>query len=450
MSTSLFRVALAAGIVLTTPTAMAQSSGPSVASLRSDLASFRSEFLGRDNSYTAAQRAVAVARVERLESRLERVTPAFFELELARIVALADNGHTNSPGARRSPRYNRVPLRLVPFGTDFHVLRAGTAHADLLGARLAAIDGRPVADVRSVAHALWGGTPAFRDRQVPFFLESPEQMHALGVTRAGDGATYRFVLPGGRTVERRIAADPPDPARERQGAERWLSPEPLASDGGTWRHLLATTQVPWSLREVNLPFRWRVVPELDAVVVQLRTNRDAPGRPIRAFLDSVTAGIRRANPRHVILDMRANGGGDLNTTRDFMQALPVLVPGRLFALTSPWTFSAAISSIGYLKQAAGPRLTIVGEMVGDRLEFWAEGGPVYLQATGAAMTIATERHDYRTGCTPYRDCHGSVVRHPISVSSLAPGIEAPLTIDAYVAGRDPGMEAIAAALRAAR
>jgi hypothetical protein len=33
--------------------------------------------------------------------------------------------------------------------------------------------------------------------------------------------------------------------------------------------------------------------------------------------------------------------------------LPTLVKGRIFVLTSPWTFSAAISTLGYLKQAAG-------------------------------------------------------------------------------------------------
>ena len=45
------------------------------------------------------------------------------------------------------------------------------------------------------------------------------------------------------------------------------------------------------------------------------------------------------------------------------------------------------------------------------------------------------------------NCHGSVVRHPIEVESLAPDIEAPWTIEAYRAGRDPAMDAIAAALR---
>jgi hypothetical protein len=42
------------------------------------------------------------------------------------------------------------------------------------------------------------------------------------------------------------------------------------------------------------------------------------------------------------------------------------------------------------------------------------------------------------------------VRNPISVPSLAPDIAAPLTVDAIIAGRDPGMEAIATALGRSR
>src|SRR6185503_12822956 len=112
---------------------------------------------------------------------------------------------------------------------------------------------------------------------------------------------------------------------------------------------------------------------------------------------------------NLVLDMRLNGGGDLNNTRDFAETLPALVPGRVFVLTSPWTFSAAISTVGYLKQKAPSRVTIVGETVGDRLVFFAEG-------------------------------------RPIAVPTLDPEIVAPWTIETYRNGRDPGMEAIATAL----
>lgn len=433
-----------AGVVTCASVATAQAPDPSA--LRGDLATFRRSFFTVDQSYSTTARAEAELRLTALERRVGTLSVAAFELELARIVALADNGHTNSPAARRSRRYARVPVRFVPLGAEFYILRADTANRDLLGARLLAVEGKPIAEVRTVAHTLWGGAPAFRDRHVPFFLESPDQMRELGVAASGASATYRLALRDGRTVERRLIADPPNDTRERYGAGRWLYPDPIDTDRGDWVSLGTVGRMPWSLTEPDEFFRWRAAPEVDGMVVELRMNRDA-NRPIRAFLAEVTAEIRRTKPRNLVLDLRANGGGDLNTTRDFVQALPGLVPGRLFVLTSPWTFSAAISTTGYLKQAAPDRVTIVGELVGDRQEFWAEGGLVTLPSTGAAMTVATERHDYRTGCKPFRDCHGSVVRHPIAVETFAPTIAAPMTLEAYVAGRDPAMEAVTAAVK---
>jgi hypothetical protein len=131
-----------------------------------------------------------------------------------------------------------------------------------------------------------------------------------------------------------------------------------------------------------------------------------------------------------------------------MQSLPELVPGRIFVLTSPWTFSAAISSVGYLEQSAPERVTIVGEGVGDRLRMWSEGEVVDLPNSHAGILYANERHDYLTGCKGYRDCHGNVARHPIAVPDLDPDVAAPWTLEAYRAGRDPAMEAVAEALRA--
>jgi len=142
-----------------------------------------------------------------------------------------------------------------------------------------------------------------------------------------------------------------------------------------------------------------------------------------------------------------NGGGDLNATRAWARRLPELVPGRAFVLTSPWTFSAAITTIGYMRQAAPTRVVIVGEQVGDRLDFYAEGGLVDLPGSNAIIQLAVQRHDYRTGCREIFNCYASVARHPIAVDSLAPDIAAPWTLESYMAGRDPAMEAVAAALR---
>ena len=80
------------------------------AQMREDIAAFRTGFMARDNSFTAQARAQAESRLGTLDAAVDRLTPAAFELELSRIVALADNGHTNLIGVIRAQHYNRVPI----------------------------------------------------------------------------------------------------------------------------------------------------------------------------------------------------------------------------------------------------------------------------------------------------------------------------------------------------
>jgi hypothetical protein len=418
----------------------------SVTALGEDLAQFRREFMAVDKSYSTANRALAERRLSALESRLAAITPAQFELEIARIVALADNGHTNAAPLRRAQRYNRVPVRMFAFGSDFHVLRARGPHSDLLGGRLVSIDGHPIATLRDAARALMGGTPEFRDRPAPLFFESPTLLNAANLARDAADATYMFDVDG-RRVERRLAGEAPDPAWPSNSVMAAFFPDPGVREPDGWRGLLPPASAPWSLQDPSQRLRWREAAEIGALVVEFRQNVSSPGHDIAEFTQTVERELRARKPAHLVLDMRLNGGGDLNTTRAFMRSLPGLVTGRIFVLTSPSTFSAAISSVGYLKQAAPARVTIVGETVGDRMEFWAEGRPITLTHTGIVISRATERHDYANGCKGFRDCHGSVLRDPIAVPTLVPDIAAPWTIEAYRAGRDPGMEAVARALK---
>ncbi|MGD9979454.1 MAG: hypothetical protein AB7H66_00350 [Hyphomonadaceae bacterium] len=457
---STFRTAAAALAILTLAVAPAaaqhgeqsqaasQGDPTSAEARQADIAVFREQFMARDRSYSDSARAEAETRLAALEGNLANVSQAYFELELARIVALADNGHTGYFAGPRSRRFNRImAVRFAPFGEDFYVLRANPAQADLLGARLVAIDGRPIADVRAVARTLTGGTAGWRDRTAAYFFESPEQMQALDVIQRADRATYRFQLANGRIVTRRFTPEPANPDRVRANPDRFFYPAPVENEGDAWRALLTPEQAPWSLQDPDTPFRMRDAPEIDAYVIEMRQNHSDENMDIAEFMLDALENARTSGRRNIVLDMRMNGGGDLNNTRAWVRRLPRVVPGRVFVLTSPWTFSAAISTVGYLEQSAPDRVVIVGEEVGDRLDFYAEGGPFTLPHAGGAISIATERHDYRTGCRGLDNCHGSVVRHPIAVESLTPDIAAPWTMEAYRAGRDPAMEAVGAALR---
>ena len=407
-----------------------------------DLAVFERDFLGVDNSYPAAARAEAARRIAALKDRAGSMTDAQFVLALARIAALADNGHTLLLHGNAPPR---VGIRLAPFGEDFFVLRATTAQAALLGGRLVAIDDVPIARLLGEARKLRGGTDAWRDRAAPLFLESTALLHAAGLIGSPEAAAYRVQLPDGSTREATLTRLA-EPASDDFSQIAALDPAPTSG----WTSLLAADRAPWSLQAFTTPYRRRDAPELDAIVIQLRTSRDADGQSIAKFLEESDAARRRANRRHVILDMRFNGGGNLQLTRDFMSSLPSRLPadGQIIVLTSPWTFSAGIASVGYLKQAGGDHVTLIGEAPGGRMRFWAEGRPATLPNSKALVFVATERHDYLTGCKPFSDCHRPVSRYPIAVRSLAPDVEVPWTIESFEAGSDPAMEVAARALLA--
>jgi hypothetical protein len=335
---------------------------------------------------------------------------------------------------------------MVPFGDEFRVLRTANTTADLLGARLTAIDAHSVSQLVDSARTLAGGTARRRDLTASILFESPEQLHAMGLTANAASATYSFIAANGQKIDRQLTGERADADTPRVQAQRLFLPALLPDEEGKWRTALDVTKAPWSLAEPDARFRWRAAPELDALVIELRQVVSSPGYSITEFLSEMTTKLQARRPKNLVIDMRLNGGGNLQTARDFMKTLPILVPGRIFVLTSPWTFSAAISSVGYLEQMAPDRVTIVGEEVGDRLEFWAEGTGATLPHSGMVMQYATQRHDYRNGCRAFTDCHGAVVQYPIAVPSLAPDIQAPWTFEAYRAGRDPAIEAVSKAL----
>jgi hypothetical protein len=396
-----------------------------------DVAAVR-DYVGKNRAYTPASRAEALRSVALLPGLIS--DPARFELEAAHIAALADNGHSSLLPPQWPGRYPRSPVHFGLFADGLYVIAAPPAQASLLRRRVIAINGRPWRDIHRAYSRYQGGEQSFRDQFVTLFMETPALLAAAGLGR--DRANLAVTLEDERGRRRTVAIA----ARltPLEGDAAFLG-YPMLLDAAT---MLAGPR-PLYLRDPDSPFRLVFPRESDTAYIQLKAIR---GQRIGDWLAATLAELRARPPRNIIVDLRFNLGGDLNLARDFMQALPALAyRGRVYAITSGRTFSAAISSLGYLKQAAGDRLTIVGEPIGDRLEFWAEGDILRLPGLGAFMLYADERHNYATGC-PEADCHGSIRDHPIRVRSLQPDLPAPMRFSDFLAGRDPAMEAITLAI----
>jgi len=387
-------------------------------------------YVERNKAYSPAERTAALRRVELLPGLA--ATPARFELEVAHIAALADNGHSVLLPPQWPSRYRRSPVHLGLFADGLYVVSAPADRGQLVGRRVLRINGHDWREIRAAYARYQGGLPSFRDQFVPLFMEIPALLAAAGFGSDPDRLSLTLAARAGRP-ETAIVQAALTPYRD----EAAFSGESPLIDGA---RLLPPASVPLYLQDPEPLFRLAFPAELDGAYVQLKAIR---GLGIQQFFEQTLVELRRRRPHNIVVDLRFNMGGDLNIARDFMQALPGIARDRVYAITSGRTFSAAISSLGYLKQAAGDRLTIVGEPIGDRLEFWAEGDIMQLPGLGALVLYASERHNYMTGC-PEPDCHSAIREHPIRVRSLQPDLPVALTWADFSAGRDPAMAAILA------
>jgi hypothetical protein len=413
-----------------------------------------------DRSFSDGTRERFDLRIEGLLAEVAAAGPAGmdrarFETVITCAVALAGNGHTYVRGAAMGRSLNTLPLRLVWFDDGLYVVSAREALADLLGARVAALGGRTPEDLAGALRPCIGGNDVRARLLSVSLLSSPAALHALGLLPAADAATLAFDLPDGRRVERRIEADP-RPAIRAKGEVRWpasdLLPSALPADDGPWRHVLSGADaLPLYLQHGDRAY-WDATPEPDTLFVELRQNRDAPGAgsddSLEAFLDRVLADAAERKPKTVIVDLRANTGGDYMLTAAFSRRLPgVLAPdARIHVLTGPDTFSAAISTLARLKHFGGGRVEIVGRPVGDFTDFWGEGGWLTLPNSGLAIRYATAFHDWGRGCGPAQigSCFWLNYLYGVAGGDLSPTVKVPFTFADYRAGRDPDLEAVAA------
>lgn len=405
-------------------------------------AAYLARFPEFDRAYTRATRAQAERQLAQLQAEAGTLSHEQFVLRVAEIAALADNGHTSIGENAFKKNTPRLPLRTYQFADGLHIVWAAPALSDLLGARIDAIDGRSIAAIHVATRRYAGGTDAHRQRMLTAMLESPALLQAAGLAASRDSLTLRGVLANGASFERTIQAEERDRSAWVSSSQRLLFPvwegAPMASlitDGDA---------LPVYLRHRSNLFSLEALPE-GGLYVGLAHNADTDDLPIATFLDRVLTRVRDGRSTFVVIDLRMNGGGDLTTTYAFARDLPQAANGApIYVLTSPWTFSAAITTTAALKTAGGDQVIIVGEPVGDRLDLWAEGGTFNLPNAFLQVHYASGRHVYNGPCRDRATCFWLNDRYPVRVRSLEPDIAAPLTFAAYRALRDPAVDAVLA------
>jgi hypothetical protein len=347
---------------------------------RSDLRLLARELPERHKS---AFHRVTREQFEAAVAELDRSLPSLSGIEvvlgLSRLVAMIGDGHTGLGWGGLSPR---LPIRLHWFGDELRVTHAAASARRALGARVVAIGGVPVRKLyeRARAYIAQGESESFVLEQSASRLTYPALLRALGAAPDAARADLALEADGGRRFSLALRGTGPD--------------EPA-----TW--LDARARVPLAERRPGEEVWFTYLRPQQTVYLNFS---DYPRRPaFAAFARAFFAFLDAHDVRRVVMDLRANGGGDLTRGRDFIvsnfKKREARFPrGTLFVLVGRVTFSAGMSNAADLRNEL--KAVLVGEPTGGRPNAYTENRAFTLPKSGLTVGYSTQYYQLAPADTP--------------------------------------------------
>ena len=352
------------------------------------------------NLYHAVTRERFRAEATALARKASGLTRDELVVGLMRLTALPGerDGHTGIFAF--DPSHTRplhvFPLRFYDFADGLHVVGA-IGYPELVGRKLATIDGTPVARVVELVLPLIPRDNASGRRLLlPEYLATAEVLRGLGIVE-GDTATYSFTDGSSVTLE------PGDVAG-------------LVSTLGSALTAPTPARPPLWLQRLDEPHRLLTIDRGRAVYLAYRevSYTGLEQQLIRLAL--------RPKVRRVILDVRLNHGGDNTTYGSLLAILQRSAIGRkTVVLIGRGTFSAAGNLVGEIKTST--RARFVGEPSGGAPNQWGDSSPIALPHAG--LTAYSARY------------YVEVAPKLGTRSTLEPDIRLEPTAAHFFAGRDP-------------
>ena len=376
--------------------------------------------------YAVVGEANFTRAVEELKRDVPKLKDHEVLLRLKKIVASVGDGHT-SMSVRRpdEPTAPSLPVGFYHFTDGMYVRSADPDHKDLLGARVlkfGAMDARDAFE-RAKPYCSVDNEMGYLDG-VPRLLGSPLILEAIGAAPDASGAELTLRLRDGaeRVVKLR--------AVQMDLAQVAAAPWPQA-------HELTRDPPPPLYLTPGRPAIWReYIPDRKLLYLYFGGVEDPEGSTLARAARETFDFIETNDVRHLVIDMRLNGGGDTGLFEPLLHGLiacgKVNRHGGLFVVIGRRTFSAAQNAASLIETHT--HATFVGEPTGSRPNFVGESTFFYLPY-----------HKNRVYCSSrYWQFRVSTDKRPW----IEPQIAAPLSFEDYVRNRDPALAEVYTAIDA--
>jgi len=397
-----------------------------------------------DHSFSKEEKERFSEYLDQLQLRVNNITNAEFAMGVAGAVAITENGHTYTNQYQLIDSLNSLPVRFFWFGDGLHIVRARASHADLIGTRVIAYDGKQPESLVAGLDAYHSGSEHFLRYQSPQLLASPAAMHAAQLIQSPDQVSL--------TVEHADGTSQSVSLKVEAAATRltWLDDVAIpiqskqeADSGHDWRFLDFATVTQSHYAKNPSQTHWSESLPKGGTYMSIRNTYDA--KRLKALMSDVKNQLKAKPAEYLVIDLRSNWGGDYTLTMTFMRNISELLTadGRVYILTNGGTFSAGLVTAALALHGADGRGKIVGSHVGDDDQFWAESGAaMILPNSGLKIGVATGYHDWENGCSDWSTCFWLNIVMGVAAGPLDPHIVAPLTYADYSKGIDTTLQAV--------
>lgn len=438
-----------AGWLLTLVASAASAQGASRASTLPSVDDWRQDIdqivadvrLLHPDPFTELGRHAFQRQVDALKTALPALTEEQRMTAAMRLVAALGDGHTMlEPNNERYALW--YPIRIYDFAEGTFVTSAHQSVADLAGAQIVEIGGRPAAQALHDARGIVASDNLWASSERTWAALSAALMKGLGYAAADGSLRVKVKLSNGTTVDRVLQPQRANLPRF-QGNDatfEWqFRPEtfglPFGADdewvtaykGLRASAFLETDPARPPFFADRKAYSARSIPSASAYYVRTNYITDTDFVP---FFQRVLGEIDSLKPKHFIIDWRFNFGGDGSKiqylVREFVKRADNPPWKNLYILTGPKTFSAAIMGIDALLENV--TATVVGEPSAAGLNHYGDPTYRFYQRTGLRLSVSTLRHQLGSS-----DDLSDFVRVDVP---------APLTFADYTAGRDPAVDPI--------
>jgi hypothetical protein len=394
--------------------------------------------------WTEIGRLSFLRQAEALKSELPRLSEEQRVVRAMRLVALiGDRATALEPD---NPTFNEwYPIRLYQFTDGYFVTAAHRSVADLAGAQIVAIGGRPVAEAMEIARGLLSANGIAERTERLYAIHNSGLMRGAGLADADGRLRIRARLASGRMVDRALTPARTDSQLYASGGSPFIwadLSEPYGTPLGThddwftaYRNLPAMAfRTPDDARPLHLRHRRvffaQALPAQEAYYAQINYMSNSAQETFEDFFQRMMREVDAARPRRLIIDLRFNAGGD--GSKAIMMAQEIVRRGpdtpwrELYILVGRRTGGAAISGLdAFVRNTPA---TIIGEPTGGQYNSISDSRSFAYPDTHIRVSVAVTT--------------GQMSESNDLSDTILPDIPAPFSFADWRAGRDPAIDPI--------